>query len=332
LGIWGRWLEAVRKGLEHVEQFAAWQIRERGVKPYIVSRRLSCLSSFYKWALKNNLAESDPIYLADKPKRPQRIPVWLEKEEQAALQKAARSVEDLPENIFGRTREHIKGVRRRYDFLFGFILNSGLRISEALRVKVHDVRLTDGVARSVRVIGKGNKERLVPLPESFGQVFGYWLSDKPKEDFVFAKEEGGKAPGAHAVRAYLRRLIGRAGIDKKVTPHKLRHTYATRLLEAGAELVDNPGSARARGSLDHADLHACERGPDGGGGGETVKLLSFISNNFKRGKGPMDAKELFQQAREAHSVEDLEKAGQLYEQVISHYPASEEAQLSRAHL
>jgi len=253
LGIWGRWLDEAGKDWKRTthtdaEQFAAWQIRERRVKPYIVSRRSSCLSSFYKWALKNNLAESDPIYLADKPKRPQRIPVWLEKEEQAALQKAARSVEDLPENIFGRTREHIKGVRRRYDFLFGFILNSGLRISEALRVKVRDVRLTDGVARSVRVIGKGDKERLVPLPEAFGQVFGYWLSDKSKEDFVFAKEEGGKAPGPHAVRAYLRRLIGRAGIDKKVTPHKLRHTYATRLLEAGAELVD------IQALLGHVDL------------------------------------------------------------------------------
>lgn len=243
LGIWGRWLEGAGKdwrSLSHVdvEQFAGWQMRERGVKAHIVSRRASCLSSFYKWAMKNGLVQTDPVYLADKPKRPQRIPVWLDKEEQASLQKAIRNIDDLPENIFGHTREHIKDVRRRYDFLFGLILNAGLRISEALQVKVRDVRVVDGVAKSVRVIGKGDKERLVPLPEAFGQVFGYWLSDKRKDDFAFAKEQRGKAPGPHAVRAYLRRLIERAGIDKKVTPHKLRHTYATRLLEAGAELVD----------------------------------------------------------------------------------------------
>ncbi|MGH8624970.1 MAG: tyrosine-type recombinase/integrase, partial [Gammaproteobacteria bacterium] len=135
-------------------------------------------------------------------------------------------------------REHIKGVRRRYDFLFGLILNSGLRITEALGVRVRDVRVVDGIAKSVRVIGKGNRERMVPLPKDFGQVFGFWLSDRGKDDFVFAKEPGGKAPGPHAVRGYLRRLLDRAGLDKKVTPHKLRHTYATRLLEAGAELVD----------------------------------------------------------------------------------------------
>ena len=86
-----------------------------------------------KWAMKNKLAESDPVYLADKPKRPHRIPVWLEKEEQATLQKAMRNIDDLPKNIFGRTREHIKGVRIRHDFLFGLILNSGLRISEVSR-------------------------------------------------------------------------------------------------------------------------------------------------------------------------------------------------------
>jgi integrase/recombinase XerD len=243
LGIWGKWLEQASKvwqDVTHVdvEQFAAWQMRVRNVKAHIISRRASCLATFYKWAVKNKLVDADPVYLADKPKRPHRIPVWLEKEGQQAFQQAMRNVDDLPQNIFGRTREHIKGVRIRYDFLFALILNSGLRISEALSVRVRDVRVVNGVARSVRVIGKGNRERMVPLPESFGQVFGFWLNDKGKEDFVFAKQPGGKPPVAHVVRAYLRRPLARAGIDKPVTPHKLRHTYAARLLESGAELVD----------------------------------------------------------------------------------------------
>jgi integrase/recombinase XerD len=243
LGIWGKWLEEARRdwrSIDHVdvEQFAAWQMRERNVKAHIIARRASCLGTFYKWAVKNRLVDADPVYLADKPKRPHRIPVWLEKEGQQALQKATRNIDDLPKNIFGRTREYIKGVRVRYDFLFALILNSGLRITEALSVRVRDVRVVDSCARSVRVIGKGNRERLVPLPKEFGHVFGFWLADKPKDDFVFAKQPGGKAPSPWAVRAYLRRLLARAGIDKKVTPHKLRHTYATRLLESGAELVD----------------------------------------------------------------------------------------------
>ena len=68
-------------------------------------------------------------------------------------------------------------------------------------MRMRDVRLVDGCARSVRVIGKGNRERLVPLPEAFGQVSGFWLNDK--EEFVFAKEPGGKPLTPHGVRAYL---------------------------------------------------------------------------------------------------------------------------------
>ena len=66
-------------------------------------------------------------------------------------------------------------TRRRYELLFGLLLNSGLRISEALALKASDVRLVEGTAKSVRVIGKGDKERLVPLPGAFGAVFGFWL-------------------------------------------------------------------------------------------------------------------------------------------------------------
>ena len=129
-------------------------------------------------------------------------------------------------------------TRRRYELLFGLLLNSGLRISEALHLKASDVRLVAGTAKSVRVVGKGDKERLVPLPGAFGAVFGFWLKDRARGEFVFARATGQKPVSAQAARAYLRGMLKKAGIDKKISPHKLRHTYATNLLNAGAELVD----------------------------------------------------------------------------------------------
>ncbi|MFZ1643698.1 MAG: tyrosine-type recombinase/integrase [Candidatus Contendobacter sp.] len=76
------------------------------------------------------------------------------------------------------------------------------------------------------------------MPEAFGQVFGFWLKDQPRGEFVFAKAPGQKPVSSQAARAYLRGMFQKAGIDKKISPHKLRHTYATNLLNAGAELVD----------------------------------------------------------------------------------------------
>ena len=129
-------------------------------------------------------------------------------------------------------------TRRRYERLFGLLLNSGLRISEALGLKVSDVQRVDGTAKSVRVIGQGDKERLVPLPEAFGQVFGFWLKDQPRGEFVFARAAGQKPVSSQAARADLRGMLRKAGIEKKISPHQLRHTDATNLLNAGAERVD----------------------------------------------------------------------------------------------
>lgn len=243
LGIWANWLTEAGKDWQRakatdVEQFAAWQLRERKISAHIVNRRLSAMSSFYKWAMRHEIAESDPVYLADKPKRPLRIPVWLEREEQARLDATIKSRENIPINIFGNNKVKMTETRRRYEMLFGLLLNSGLRISEALGLKIADVRILDGLARSVRVIGKGDKERLVPLPRAFSEVFGFWLKDRPKGEYVFARALGQKAVSPQAARGYLRAMVRQAGIDKKISPHKLRHTYATNLLNAGAELVD----------------------------------------------------------------------------------------------
>jgi integrase/recombinase XerD len=69
-------------------------------------------------------------------------------------------------------------------------------------------------------------------------VFGFWLKDRNRGEAIFAKTDGQKPVSAQAARAYLRGMLQKAGIDKKISPHKLRHTYATNLLNAGAELVD----------------------------------------------------------------------------------------------
>ena len=242
LGIWRDWLIEAGKDWQavqypDVEQFAAWLMRERGVKAHIVNRRLSALSTFYKWLQRGGIVDTDPVALAEKPKRPLRIPVWLEREEQQRLEATIKDRRNIPINIFGNNQVRMTETRRRYEMLFGLMLNSGLRISEALRLKASDVRLVDGTARSVRVIGKGDKERLVPLPGAFGAVFGFWLKDRNRGEAIFAKADG-KPVSPQAAGAYLRLMLKKAGIEKKISPHKLRHTYATRLLNAGAELVD----------------------------------------------------------------------------------------------
>jgi site-specific recombinase XerD len=220
-----------------VENFVAFLAQEK-VGAHTIARKISCLATFYKWAKRNNKVQEDPIYQIEKPKRPRRMPVWLETEEQDALMKATRNYDDIPDNVFGRSREFSMKIRQRYELLFELIQKSGLRISEALGLKVSDIRVVDGVAKSVRVIGKGNKERQVPLPESFGRVLAITLASKYRDEYLFAKKPGGKPPQPHAVRAYLKKLVEKSGIDKKVTPHKLRHTYATRLLEKDVQLVD----------------------------------------------------------------------------------------------
>jgi integrase/recombinase XerD len=214
-------------------------VRHRAVaRAARVTRRLSTLSSFYPWALKHAIVEADPVYLADKPKRPLRIPVWLEKEEQQRLEATLKDRRNLPINIFGNHQERMTATRRRYERLFGLLLNSGLRISEALGLKAADVRWVDGTAKSVRVIGQGDQERWVPLPEAFGQVFGFWLKDQLRGEYVFARAAGQKPVSSQATRAYLRGMLQKAGIEKKISPHQLRHTDATHRLNAGAERVD----------------------------------------------------------------------------------------------
>ena len=103
-----------------------------------------------------------------------------------------------------------------------------------------------------------------------GAGFDGWLEDPPRGEFAFARAAGQKPVSAQAARAYLRGMLKKAGIDKKISPHKLRHTYATNLLNAGAERVD------IKALLGHESVATTQiytnvgPGADGAGGGEVV--------------------------------------------------------------
>jgi len=242
LNIWIAWLTEEELDWRKcqpvdVEHFVSY-LSKKGTGAHGVARKISCLSTFYKWAKRREYVQDDPIYLIDKPKRPSRIPVWLEQEEQDTFIKSMRNYDDIPDTVFGRSRASSVKIRQRYELLFTLIQKTGLRISEALGLKVSDIRVVDGMAQSVRVIGKGNKERQVPLPEGFMRELALFMTDKSRDEYLFSKNPGGKPIGQHAARAYLKKLMDKAGIDKKVTPHKLRHTYATRLLEKDVQLID----------------------------------------------------------------------------------------------
>ena len=253
LNIWSNWLKDREKDWREVrytdvEHFIGWMIRDREVKAHIANRRVSCLSTFYRWANHQGIIEHDPVHLAEKPKIPGRMPVYLEKEEQEKLRAALTNHDDVPKSIFGKKSKYLIEVRQRYEMLFDLIQNSGLRISEALKMKVMDVYIVNGTAQTVRTVGKGNKERVVPIPEKFGSRLGMWLSGRERGEYIFAKSEGGQPPTQHAARKQLKKMLEKAGVDKHITPHKLRHTYATRLLEAGAELID------IQALLGHSDI------------------------------------------------------------------------------
>ena len=88
----------------------------------------------------------------------------------------------------------------------------------------------DRPAKPVRVIGQGDQERRAPLPEKFGQVFGFWLKDPPRGEYLFARTVGQKPVSSPAARADRRGMLQKAGIDKKISPHELRHYSACRIM------------------------------------------------------------------------------------------------------
>jgi len=167
-----------------------------------------------RFLYKKTLGKPELVSFLSWPQTPQRLPTVLSAEQ------------------VGRLLEELTAVK--YRVFFTTVYATGLRLSEACHLTTSDI----DAARSVIHVrhGKGNKDRLVPLSEQLlGILRRYWKQERPQPPWLFAANNG-EALRARTARKALRRAANRAGIDKRVTPHTLRHSFATHLLESGTEL------------------------------------------------------------------------------------------------
>lgn len=198
--------------------------RHEGSKPSSASRRLSVFRRFYRWGIREGLAQQDPTLKLDAPRQRLRTPSTLTEAQIEAL-------------LRGPVVEEPLGLRDRA--MLELMYASGLRVSELVDLKSVHLSMPDGV---VRVTGKGSKERLVP----FGDEAGDWLQRYVQEarplilglqtsDALFVTARGG-AMTRQMFWKLIRKYSVMAGITQHLSPHTLRHAFATHLLNHGADL------------------------------------------------------------------------------------------------
>ncbi len=207
---------------DHVRGFVADLHRKR-IQKSSMARKLSCLRSFFKYLARQNLIAQNPTAGVRNPRQEKRHPNFLNVDQSLALMEA-----EVP-----RDPEGLRDMALA-ELLYG----SGLRISEALGLGVDDVDTSSGV---VRVMGKGAKERLAPLSDAGKERLDAYLAERGafqpdfKEDALFLGRRGARLQRRQANRILVK-LAQSANLPERVHPHMLRHSFATHLLEAGADL------------------------------------------------------------------------------------------------
>ncbi|EMF0103573.1 site-specific tyrosine recombinase XerD [Enterococcus hirae] len=231
------------------EQITSWQDVDRYVvinylekmhdekkAPATVTRMITSLRRFHQFLRQERLTDHDPMQHIDTPKKVQKLPSTL------SLTEVERLIEtpDTTKNL---------GIRDRA--ILEVMYATGMRVSELVGLKLSDLHLSLGL---VQTLGKGDKERIIPLGDYAIQWLERYLDEarpllvaNPSETHVFVNHHG-TGLSRQGIWKNLKQLVREAGINKEVTPHTLRHSFATHLLENGADL------RTVQELLGHADI------------------------------------------------------------------------------
>jgi tyrosine recombinase XerC len=198
-------------------------LREIGTAPASVGRKVSTIHTFYRFLAREGILERDPLLGVSSPKRERRLPQVLEKEQLTAIIEAADS--DAPQGLRDRA-------------ILELLYAAGLRLAEVVGLDAEGMDLREQL---VRVRGKGNKERIVVIGRPAAEALRRYLREgrhklsRARETALFVNRDGRRLSG-RSVQKIVRGHALKAGLDRRVFPHLLRHSFATHLLDGGAEL------------------------------------------------------------------------------------------------
>lgn len=216
--------EATAVNEVHLQDFLEW-INELGMTPHTQARVLSGLKAFFKYMLFENIRDSDPSVLLEGPRLGRKLPDTL----------AFSEIEQLLNGIDLSTPE---GQRNRA--MLETLYSSGLRVTELVELKLGNVYSDLGF---LRIIGKGNKERLVPIGRDALKYIRIYTEEvrvhipvkKGNENYVFLNRRGSKLSRV-MIFTIIKNLAMAIGMNKSISPHTFRHSFATHLIEGGADL------------------------------------------------------------------------------------------------
>jgi integrase/recombinase XerD len=232
-----------RLGVDNVAKITPAQLREfvydlkdQGLQATSIRRTLSALRTYFGFLVAESHVIADPTEQVEMPKTWRRLPGVLSRDDVERILEAP----EIGDRLYWRDKA-----------LLEFAYASGVRVSELASLKVRDVDLVEGVAT---VFGKGSKERMVPIGRSAQRALDIYIRESRPvliktqgQGVVFVNAQG-RPLTRMGIWKILRKHVKRAGVKKRVTPHTLRHCFATHLLEGGADL------AAVQEMLGHADI------------------------------------------------------------------------------
>lgn len=193
-----------------------------------IARKTAAMKSFYKWLVRGRVIEHSPAEGIESPKLPKRAPAALNQEEQ--------------ERLFSHLQTHTYNLRgKRDNYIFHFLFHLGLRVSELTSLKFENIRKDDDGSRYAQIIGKGDKERRVPINDKAEKALDAYVSVRPKTDhpYVLIALRGAKSRSRMSPRS-VQKLAEKhrkaLNLPTRFTPHKGRHTFLSRLIQNGVDI------------------------------------------------------------------------------------------------